>query len=83
MADEVEEKRRRTDLVQMVTCQAPVNIAVIKYCKKRESMLKTLFVHVIFNVFFFFTGGKRDEELILPLNSSLSVTLGIDEVTYP
>jgi len=50
MADEDEEK------IQMVTCQAPVNIAVIKYW------------------------GKRDEELILPLNSSLSVTLGIDEL---
>ncbi|KAK9958564.1 hypothetical protein ABG768_010677 [Culter alburnus] len=35
----------------MVTCTAPVNIAVIKYW------------------------GKRDEDLILPINSSLSVTL--------
>ena len=59
MADELEEKRRRTDLVQMVTCQAPVNIAVIKYCKKRESMLKTLFVHVIFNLFVFYRGKTR------------------------
>lgn len=76
MADEDEEK------IQMVTCQAPVNIAVIKYCKNKDSMLKTLFVRVILNLTFF-TGGKRDEELILPMNSSLSVTLGIDEVTYP
>ncbi|GCC27704.1 diphosphomevalonate decarboxylase isoform X2 [Chiloscyllium punctatum] len=40
----------------MVTCTAPVNIAVIKYW------------------------GKRDEELILPINSSLSVTLHQDQL---
>ena len=27
------------------------------------------------------TGGKRDEKLILPINSSLSVTLNQDEVS--
>lgn len=27
-----------------------------------------------------YTGGKRDEELILPINSSLSVTLHQDQV---
>ncbi|KAM4631319.1 diphosphomevalonate decarboxylase isoform 2-T2 [Polymixia lowei] len=40
----------------MVTCTAPVNIAVIKYW------------------------GKRHEELILPINSSLSVTLHQDQL---
>ncbi|XP_010877776.1 diphosphomevalonate decarboxylase [Esox lucius] len=40
----------------MVTCNAPVNIAVIKYW------------------------GKRDEECILPINSSLSVTLHQDQL---
>ncbi|KAH1181745.1 hypothetical protein KIL84_005471 [Mauremys mutica] len=40
----------------VVTCTAPVNIAVIKYW------------------------GKRDEELILPINSSLSVTLHQDQL---
>lgn len=40
-----------------------------------------------FRIFFFiqrfydsFTGGKRDEKLILPLNSSVSVTLNQEEV---
>uniref|UniRef100_A0A3P9IW21 Diphosphomevalonate decarboxylase n=1 Tax=Oryzias latipes TaxID=8090 RepID=A0A3P9IW21_ORYLA len=40
----------------LVTCTAPVNIAVIKYW------------------------GKRNEELILPINSSLSVTLHQDQL---
>ncbi|NXN68145.1 MVD1 decarboxylase, partial [Himantopus himantopus] len=43
----------------MVTCTAPVNIAVIKYW------------------------GKRDNDLILPINSSLSVTLHQDQVGTP
>ncbi|XP_016307296.1 diphosphomevalonate decarboxylase [Sinocyclocheilus anshuiensis] len=42
--------------LSMVTCTAPVNIAVIKYW------------------------GKRDEDLILPINSSLSVTLHQDQL---
>ncbi|RVE74538.1 hypothetical protein OJAV_G00023580 [Oryzias javanicus] len=40
----------------IVTCTAPVNIAVVKYW------------------------GKRNEELILPINSSLSVTLHQDQL---
>ncbi|XP_015984976.2 diphosphomevalonate decarboxylase [Rousettus aegyptiacus] len=42
--------------VVIVSCTAPVNIAVIKYW------------------------GKRDEDLILPINSSLSVTLHQDQL---
>ncbi|CAG5855070.1 unnamed protein product, partial [Menidia menidia] len=44
------------DKPHIVTCTAPVNIAVIKYW------------------------GKRDEDLILPTNSSLSVTLHQDQL---
>ncbi|XP_068616908.1 diphosphomevalonate decarboxylase [Brachionichthys hirsutus] len=44
------------DKLNVVTCSAPVNIAVIKYW------------------------GKRHEELILPINSSLSVTLHQDQM---
>ncbi|XP_053127399.1 diphosphomevalonate decarboxylase [Hemicordylus capensis] len=42
--------------LSVVTCTAPVNIAVVKYW------------------------GKRDEELILPINSSLSITLHQDQL---
>ncbi|XP_055610455.1 diphosphomevalonate decarboxylase [Uranotaenia lowii] len=42
--------------MQSVTCNAPVNIAVIKYW------------------------GKRDEDLILPLNDSVSATLSTDHL---
>ncbi|XP_028294650.1 LOW QUALITY PROTEIN: diphosphomevalonate decarboxylase [Gouania willdenowi] len=44
------------DKHHIVTCTAPVNIAVIKYW------------------------GKRNEDLILPINSSLSVTLHQDQL---
>ncbi|XP_064393097.1 diphosphomevalonate decarboxylase-like [Halichondria panicea] len=44
------------DSIRIVTCSAPVNIAVIKYW------------------------GKRDERLILPTNSSLSVCLDQDQL---
>ncbi|KAM7438692.1 hypothetical protein ABFA07_011804 [Porites harrisoni] len=56
MAEKLTPQRCKGDCVHMVTCQSPVNIAVIKYW------------------------GKRDEELILPLNSSLSATLNKDEL---
>ncbi|GAB1607285.1 diphosphomevalonate decarboxylase-like [Argonauta hians] len=42
--------------MHLVTCAAPVNIAIIKYW------------------------GKRDEKLILPLNSSLSITLSCSQL---
>ncbi|KAK5608990.1 hypothetical protein CRENBAI_017682 [Crenichthys baileyi] len=45
-----------TETPRIVTCTAPVNIAVIKYW------------------------GKRNEDLILPINSSLSVTLHQDQL---
>lgn len=60
--------------MKIVTCIAPVNIAVIKYCK----YLYFLMIHISYkkNI----PGGKRDEELILPINDSISSTLDINQV---
>lgn len=66
---------------QSVTCIAPVNIAVIKYCKFVPLIVTlTLWNFLIFDKNLEFLGGKRNEELILPINDSLSVTLSIDDV---
>lgn len=72
--------------ISMITCTAPVNIAVIKYCKCELCLLCVMFLCLhsfrscveVFRILH--TGGKRDEELILPINSSLSVTLHQDQV---
>lgn len=61
-----------------VTCIAPVNIAVIKYCMKIHIPQKK--VPKINK--FFIAGGKRNESLILPINDSLSVTLSTADVRY-
>lgn len=97
MADEICAKRiKKSDGVNMVTCQAPVNIAIIKYCKWdiinlqiafrcwKNSILiscKTKTIKTEMWKKFYVAGGKRNEQLILPLNSSLSVTLDKKEVT--
>lgn len=79
-----------SDPIQMVTCQGPVNITVIKFCRKDElSKLCGSFANScdqklqwIKNIFFFLRKqGKRNEQLTVPLNSSLSVTLDKKEVT--
>ena len=61
-----------------VTIKAPVNIAVIKYCKcfilKSDSILILLFHH-------FKKGGKSNEKLILALNDSISGTLSINQLS--
>lgn len=77
------------------TCTAPVNIAVIKYCKYLRSLRKKISLlyscnfklnglYCTINVLavdkIMFSGGKRHEDLILPINSSLSVTLHQDQV---
>lgn len=62
--------------MKVVTYIAPVNIAVIKYCEyecpklKRRKLFKS-----------FILGGKRNEELILPLNDSISGSLSTDFVS--
>jgi hypothetical protein len=42
-------------------------------------IVRYISVDVIF-VRFLFSGGKRDEDLILPINDSLSVTLSSEQV---
>lgn len=68
---------------QSVTCIAPVNIAVIKYCKLINFLSKFDLAKLSkiypFNLILIL-GGKRNEELILPINDSLSVTLSTDDV---
>ena len=60
---------------KLATCTAPVNIAVIKYCKLAINIFHEIEIKILTS-----SGGKRDENLILPINSSLSVTLNQDEV---
>ena len=67
----------------MVTCQGPVNIAVIKYCmweRENDIFKSSCDQELQLRTFIFLQGGKRDEQRILPLNSSLSVTLDKKEV---
>lgn len=62
-----------------VTCIAPVNIAVIKYCKITFQYNSFLPHHS--NTLLFISGGKKDEKLIIPLNDSISATLSTDHVS--
>lgn len=84
MVDEtVRKKFKPSDSIQMVTCQGPVNIAVIKYCmwEMENGIFETSCDQELqLRTFIFFAGGKRNEQRILPLNSSLSVTLDKKEV---
>ncbi len=61
------------DSTKIVTCSAPVNIAVIKYCEFHCYSCWLVIDPPL-------SGGKRDEKLILPTNSSLSVCLDQDQV---
>lgn len=59
------------------TCIAPVNIAVIKYCK-----IALYSINISFWVTkLFIPGGKRDKHLILPYNDSISGTLSMEQVS--
>lgn len=60
-----------------ITVQAPVNIAVIKYCKW-SMLVKGLNIWPI-NVIRSL-GGKQNEDLIIPLNDSVSGTLCMDQL---
>ncbi|KAL1518145.1 hypothetical protein ABEB36_001815 [Hypothenemus hampei] len=59
--------------MKIVTCVAPINMAVIKYCKCPWLIFYILTRCEIF--FHCFLGGKRDDDLILPINDSLSASL--------
>lgn len=61
----------------IVTCIAPVNIAVIKYCKY---IYLTIFFLFLVILIFLFLGGKRDDDLILPVNDSISLSLDTKQV---
>lgn len=61
-----------------VTVIAPVNIAVIKYCKYLQIKLRSA---KFINYWIYGLGGKRNESLILPINDSLSVTLSTADVS--
>ena len=62
--------------VVRATCTAPTNIAVIKYCQATPQQTN----NPLFTYLPLITGGKSDEDLILPLNASLSVSLHQDDV---
>lgn len=69
---------------KVVTCVAPVNIATIKYCKFPPRLYSFAYTfETTFIIFLIlFPGGKRDEQLILPLNDSVSLTLDCDQVSF-
>ena len=61
-----------TYVCELVTLQRPAQPSIIR----RQSI--SLYSHL--TCCYCIIGGKRDEELILPINSSLSVTLHQDQV---
>lgn len=63
--------------MKIITCVAPVNIAVIKYCMSSINIVYRCTTYT----YLCFSGGKRDENLILPLNDSISATLSLDYVS--
>lgn len=88
--------------IKTVTCSAPVNIAVIKYCEYRSCYILfqvrfytiayysvAVTVVIVCRIYLYWlttplsltSGGKRDETLIIPTNSSLSVCLDQDQVS--
>lgn len=63
-------------MVYEATCSAPVNIAVIKV---RDWHFRRVIIWLTSTTRFKYW-GKRDTKLILPTNSSLSVTLSQDDL---